>query len=335
MKNILYAIDNTSFDSLFDEQDIAKAEQFYARANTSIPESVDKAYVLSNCADAEVIITSWCSPALDSDIVEAAPHLKLLVHAAGSVKPVTTDALWNAGVRVVSCAAAIAYGVAEYCLGLMLTECKRVFWAANGVKTGKWQEDVQSYGGAFELYRQSVGIIGAGFVGTRLIELLKPFQCNILLFDPYCSETRASELGVRKTDSLDELFSECRIVSLNAPSTDETKSMLKGNHFAQLQDGALFINTARNAIIDQDEFVEEMKKERFIACLDVTDPTEPPPVDHPYRSLPNILLTPHIAGVVAENKKRIGEFACAEITAFAQNQPLKYIVEQKDLHKTA
>lgn len=335
MGEVLYSVSGELFRTLFDVPDTDIVERYYPRAEGCPPVDANKDFLLSSIASAEVVVTSWESAALDWDVIQAAPELKLLVHAAGSVKPVVSDALWGAGVRVVSCAAAIAYGVAEYCLGLMLAECKRTSWVSDGVRQGKWQEPMASYGGAFELYRQKIGIIGSGFVGTRLIELLRQFECHILLYDPYCSDEKALDLGVTKVDDLDEVFSQCKVVSLHAPSTQETAGMLRGRHFALLPDGALFINTARNAVINEDEFVCELRRERFVACLDVTDPVEPPASDHPYRLLPNVVLTPHIAGVFAENRKRIGSIACREIEAFALGHPLKYEVTRESLYKTA
>ena len=335
MGDVLYAIGNELFSTLFDASDTDTIEKYYPRAEGCPPIAVSKDFMLSSSESAQVMITSWGSAVLDWDVIQAAPELKLLVHAAGSVKPVVSDALWSAGVRVVSCAAAIAYGVAEYCLGLMLTECKRTSWVANDVRKGQWQESMALYGGAFELYRQKIGVIGSGFVGTRLIELLRQFECRVMLYDPYCTEAKAQNLGVTKVNKLDEIFSQCRVVTLNAPATEETIGMIKGEHFAQLPDGSLFLNTARNAVINEAEFIAELRKGRFVACLDVTDPIEPPPADHPYRNLPNVLLTPHIAGVFADNRKRMGSMASKEIEAFALGHPLKYEVTRESLHKIA
>ena len=124
-----------------------------------------------------------------------------------------------------------------------------------------------------------------------------------------------------KAETLEELFKECRVVSLNAPTTKETERMIRGKHFAMLREGSVFINTARGILIDQDEMVQELRKGRFVACLDVTVP-EPLPIDHPLRVLPNVLVTPHEAGAFAENLARIGEFISAEVERYALGKPL-------------
>ena len=137
-------------------------------------------------------------------------------------------------------------------------------------------------------------------------------------------------MNVTKTETLEELFSQCRVISLNAPSTSQTEGMIKGEHFRLLQEGSVFINTARGTIVNEKEMIEELKKERFIACLDVTDP-EPPAEDSPLRTLPNVILTPHEAGVVAENMARLGTFVATEIEAYINNQPLHFEVKKEQL----
>ena len=333
MSKVLFAICNDLFPRIFDASDVKKIADIYTPIVPPQTTSGDRDFILEHIPDAEIVITSWNTARLDSDVIAAAPKLRLLVHAAGSIKPVVSDALWDAGVRAVSAAPAIAVGVAEFTLGLMLTASKRAFWGANGVREGRWRDAIDVYGEAFEIYRQKIGIIGASNVGKTIIRLLKNFECDVLLFDPYCTEETANELGVTKVATLDELFSSCKIVSLHAPSTEGTKGMIRGRHLSLLPNGAVFINTARNEILNEPECIEEMRKGRFIACLDVTDPVEPCPEDHPYRTLPNVMLTPHIAGAVAENRLRLGALAADEIQAYCEGRPLKYEVKREQLSK--
>jgi phosphoglycerate dehydrogenase-like enzyme len=178
-------------------------------------------------------------------------------------------------------------------------------------------------------------VIGAGYVGRILIGLLQHFPCDVFLYDPYYSVEHARQLGARKLESLDEVFSTCDVVSLNAPVTSETKGMLRGRHFALLRDGALFINTARGVLVNESELIEELRTGRFVACLDVTDPVEPPPADHPFRVLPNVLLTPHIAGAVAQNLFRIGACVADEVEAFVNGRPLQFEVKREQLDRIA
>ena len=334
MKTVLFAIDEAMRHKVFSTVDERRIQDVCRVACSQAPPAADKAFLLEHIERAHIVITSWDTAALDADVMAKARNLELLTHAAGSVRPVVTEALWERGVQVTSAAAAIAYGVAEFCLGLILMACKRAFWAGPATRKGQWKEGIQDFHGPNEIYQQTVGIIGAGHVGRHLIRLLKNCDCDILLYDPYCSRQGAGDLGVAKADTLEEIFSRCIAVSLNAPSTEETRDMIRGTHFRLLRPGAVFINTARAAIVHEQEMVEELAKGRFVACIDVTDP-EPPPADSPLRSLPNVWLTPHIAGAVAQNLLRIGTFAANEVEAFLAGEPLHFQVTEQQLANMA
>lgn len=326
---VLFAVVDERYKKLFLQQDIDRINKYGDVIDAEMPEKDDKDFLLRHIADADIVISSWDTANLDADVMAKAKNLKLLTHAAGSVKPVVSNELFAQGVKVTSSAVAISYGVAEFCLGLILTAPKRVFWTAQEIRNGSWR-DGNSINNIFEIYGQTIGIIGASNVGRHLIKLLQDFTCNIVLYDPYFSAEQAKEIGATKVETLEELFSQSRVVSLNAPSIKQTEGMITGEHFKLLRDGSVFINTARGAIVNEQEMIDELKKERFIACLDVTEP-EPPEADSPLRSLPNVLLTPHIAGVVAENMARLGTFVADEIEAFVNDKPFHYEVKKEQL----
>lgn len=294
------------------------------------PEEVTKEFLVEHLRSADVAITSWETARFDAGVLAAAPRLKLICHAAGSVRPIVSNEVWIRGIRVTSAAAAISYGVAEFCLGLILMASKRVFWLAQGTHRGEWTESMPCFGGAFELYRQNIGIIGAGFIGRHLIRLFKNWDCNVLVYDPYLSAEQAHELGCEKRETLEELFSQCRAVSLNAPSNEGTREMLRGHHFAALPAGAVFVNTAGSIQIHEAEFIAELRKQRFVACVDRCE-VEPCAPNHPYRTLPNVILTPHIAGAVAENMRRIGTFVRNEVESYIENGSLIHEVTEASL----
>jgi len=334
MKRLLYAMPDARFDQIFPEAIRRLIAEKCQVIEAPVPTRVTKDFLLAHLPDAQLVVTSWGTPMLGEDAVAAASNLELIAHAAGTIKPIVSEAAWERGVRVTSAAPAIGECVAEFCLGLMLTVPKRTPWFVDHVRRGGWRETTDFFGPALEIYKQNVGVIAASFVGRHLIRLLRPFGCKVLLYDPYCSAEEAESLGATKVESLDDIFSRCRVVSLNAPVTEETKGMIRGRHFALLQPGSVFINTARGIIVNQEEMVEELRKGRFVACLDVTEP-EPPTIDHPLRRLPNVILTPHMAGIVAENMQRIGEFIADEIAAFLGGRPLKGEVARDRLARIA
>lgn len=332
--NILIAVKKEFYTTCFSEIDLNRLRALGNIINAPVPDAVDKAFLLKYASEADIVVTSWNTPAIDADVLAAAPRVKLVCHAAGSVRPVVSDALWERKIRVTSAAAAIAYGVAEYCLGLLLLASKRTFWLANGTRQGYWMEPAKSYGGAFEIYQQNIGIIGAGFIGRKLIQLLKAFTCNVYIYDPFVSAEEAACLGVTKVDDLETLFATCRAVSLNAPTNEGTRHMLRGHHFAKFQPGSLFINTAGSIQIHEEEFIKELRKGYFVACIDRCN-REPVELDHPYRQLNNVLLSPHIAGVIAENRLRIGTFVANEIESYLGNGSLIHEVTLEALAKMA
>lgn len=190
-----------------------------------------------------------------------------------------------------------------------------------------WKTARQDYG--HEVYFKKVGIVSASMVGRRVINLLKPFRCDVRVYDPYLSEEEAAKLGVRKA-SLEELFAECEIVSVHAPTTPETKRMITAAHFKALQDGALFVNTARTWVLDQDALVAELQTGRIRAAIDVFD-QEPLPPDHPIRDLDNVFLTPHISAYTAESRRRLVEGVVEDVGRFFAGEPLQLVVPPERL----
>lgn len=252
---------------------------------------------------AEIVLTGWGAKSLPNWYRGDQSRLFLVLAGAtrGNVPRVPE------GARLISAAPALGFGVAEYCLSMMINAAKRCHWLANQTRKGEWRESIDRYGQWFELYGTTVGIIGCGSVGKALMSLLAPFGCKIMVYDPYVEAGAITALGGCKVESLGGLFERSRVVCLLAPLDESSKGMLGKPEFSRLQDGAVFINAARAGLIREEEFVEELKKERFVAVLDVAV-EEPPSVNHPYRCLSNVMFTPHLAGAVAENRRRMGDF---------------------------
>lgn len=283
--------------------------------------------------DADACATSWGAPQLTAEFLDAAPRLRLIVHAAGSVKPIVSDAVWARGIQVTSGAYAIAVTVAEHTLGLMLSAMKRSYWLNDIAHRGGWRDEAEC-SKIVELYGVTIGIVGAGHVGRHVIKLLRNFEVEILLYDPFVTADEARGLGAVKVDQIDELMQRSHVVSLHAPNLPETHHLVNVRNLPLLRDGALLINTARGALIDEAALLAEAKTGRIMVCLDVTDP-EPPAVDHPLRRLPNVVFTPHVAGTVTNGLGRLGALACTELERFFAGQPLLHPVRQQDLARLA
>jgi phosphoglycerate dehydrogenase-like enzyme len=283
----------------------------------------------ASLADADGCITSWDSPQLTQEILEAAPNLKVLVHAAGSVKPVVSDYLWERGIRVSSCAPAIGIGVAEHALGLMLSAMKQSYRLNDIAHAGGWRP-VEELARIRELYGAVIGVVGAGYVGRHMIKLLQAFDVEVLLYDPFVGGDKAAAMGARKVDRLDDMMRVVDVLTLHAPNLPETRHMINALNLPLMKDGSLIVNTARGSLIDESALYDELKSGRIYACLDVTDP-EPPAEDNPLRTLSNVVLTPHIAGTTANNMARIGKYAVDELERFFQGKPMEYEVTKESL----
>jgi phosphoglycerate dehydrogenase-like enzyme len=265
---------------------------------------------------ADACLASWGVARFDEDVLASAPRLKAVAYAAGSVKPIVSDALWDRDILVTSAAPALGVMVAYTTLALMIVGVKHIFPLSRQVREGSWREG--PHWPSRELLRKTVGIIGASHVGRRVIQLLEPFDTVTLLYDPYVSPEEAARLGVTKVE-LDELLRRSDIVSVHAPALPETRHMLNAERLASIKDGAILINTARGMLIDEAALIAELSKGRFFAFLDVTDP-EPPAPDNPLRRLDNVVLTPHLAGIV-EDASRLGEMEVEELRRFFHGEP--------------
>lgn len=170
-------------------------------------------------------------------------------------------------------------------------------------------------------------------MGRRLLELLRPFDFEVLLHDPYVSEPEAAALGAQLV-TLETLLSRSDIVSLHAPDLPETHRMLDAPRLALIRDGGVLINTSRGALIDQEALTQELIRGRLQAVLDVTTPEPLPPTD-PLYDLPNVFLTPHIAGSLGNELSRLGHIVTEELERVATNSPLKHAVTQSDMTRVA
>lgn len=279
-------------------------------------EPATKADLLTLLPPADACLTSWGVAQLDAEVIAAAPRLKMMAHMGGSVQRFVSQALWARKVRVTTAAPVLVEDVAITTLGLMIVGMKRIWPLGQHVREGGWRES--PYWPARELRHKQVGLVGASNVGRHLIRLLEPFQVQILLYDPFVTPEAAAELGAQKVE-LPELLQRADILTLHAPAKPETDQLINAAGLARLKDDALIINTARGSLIDEPALITELRKGRFFAFLDVTDP-EPPAIDSPLRRLENVVVLPHLAGCI-EDCTHMGEVAVEEIRRFFAGEP--------------
>lgn len=283
-------------------------------------------------ADAEILITGWGCPHVGADVLAAAPRLRAVLHAAGSVRGMLGDAVWERGIAVSSAVQANALPVAEYALAAILFAGKDAFGLRERFRAEHVYPTPGDHGPIGNLGRR-IGIIGASRVGRRLLELLRPFDLEVTLYDPYVGDAEAAELGVVRLP-LDELIRTSDIVSLHAPDIPETYRMLDRATLALIPDGGVLINTSRGALVDPVALTDELVSGRISAVLDVTEP-EPLPADSPLYLLPNVFLTPHIAGSLGNELERLGRTVVDELERLAVGDVPAHPVLQADLVRSA
>lgn len=282
----------------------------------------------------EILITSWGCPPVTQEVLERLPALKLIAHLAGSVKGFVDASAWARGIRVTNAVAANAVPVAEYTLAAILFANKRVlqlrdFYRRHHENRAPWTKEAPNVGN----YRKRIGIIGASSVGRKLIELLEAFDLERFVYDPYIGANEARAMGVMRVD-LPTLLRRCDVVTLHAPLLADTHHMLGAREFAQMKDGATFINTARGGLIDQQALLRELQTGRIDAVLDTTEP-EVLPADSPLYRLPNVFLTPHIAGSLGSEVQRLADYIVTEIESFVAQRPLRFGVQFNELPQLA
>lgn len=277
----------------------------------------------------EVLLSCWGCPRVDENVLAAAPNLRAIVHGAGTVKGMLSPACWQRGIRVSSAAAANAVPVAEFTVAMIVLANKYALPIAASYRANArrhdWVTTYPSLGG----YRKTVGLIGASRVGRRVIELLRAYDLEVLLSDPTLDAEQAAALGVRLVD-LDTLLADSDVVSVHAPDIPATQNLLDARRLGLLRDGATLINTARGRIIDTDALTAELATGRIYGVLDVTHP-EPLPFGHRLFDLPNVLLTPHIAGSLGNEVRRMGELAVSEVERFAHGIEFAHPVHEQQL----
>jgi len=275
---------------------------------------------------AEIILSTWGMEDFTAEeIDEFFPNLKAIFYAAGSVQYFARPFL-KKGIKVISAWGAMAIPVAEFTVGLIIHANKGTYLAMRryrdeGYEAGKELAAMQFPG----TYGTKVGILGAGMIGSRVIKMLKNYSVDIMVYDPFMSEEKAKSLGV-KHHSLEEIFSQCQTISNHLANNEQTVGILNYRLFNLMKDNAAFINTGRGAQVVEADLIRALKeKPNRCAILDVTWP-EPCPRDHEFWKLPNVFITPHIAGYAASEVWRMADYMLEQLKKYKAGEDMEYEV---------
>jgi phosphoglycerate dehydrogenase-like enzyme len=291
---------------------------------------LDDPVIRGALAGVDVLLTGWGCPAITPEVLDAAPRLRAIIHSAGSVKGIIDPEAFDRGIQVSSAVVANALPVAEYAVATIVLSGKRAFRLGAEYRLSKRKPDAKNVPGN---YGSTVGLLGASRIGRMVAERLRAFDLEVLISDPYLSEAEAAGLGAELVD-LDSLFSRSDVLSVHAPLLPETVGLVDARLLGLLRDGSVLINTARGRIIDAAALEQECVSGRIDAVLDVTDP-EPLLPESKLLDLPNVFITPHLAGAVGNEVARLGELAVGEVERFAAGAPLQHAISRTELGRIA
>jgi len=272
----------------------------------------------------EMIFSGWGMVPMDESFFRRFPKVKMVFYGAGTVRSFVTDAFWRRKVRLTNAAAANAVPVSEFTIAQILFALKhgwQQMWFIR--KHGKFPPPYLLPGA----YQTTVGLISIGRIGRLVAERLQHFDLKVIAYDPLFSPEEAANLNVRLV-SLEQIFTLADVISCHTPVLKTTEKMIQGRHFEAMKPGATFINTARGAVVDESEMINVLKNRTDIyAMLDVTEPM-PPVAGSPLYTLENVMLTPHIAGSLGFECRRMGRSMLEELDRYLSGKALQYEIDE-------
>ena len=267
--------------------------------------------------DADVIMTGWGHVTLDMSALKDT-SVKLIAHIGGSIGNLVKPDVFAQGIRVISGNNLYADSVAEGVLAYIFTALRKIPDYVNLCREGGWH-----FGGDYTewLFDQCVGIIGMGAISKRVMKLMKPFGVSFKIYSGYPIDAGFLKENNACQASLEEIFSSCKIISLHSAMNERTKGMIGKEHFEQMQNGALFVNTARGKIVREEEMIECLKKKPIRAILDVYC-QEPMELDNELRKLPNVYCIPHMAGPTIDRRAAVVKALADNIVKFEKREEM-------------
>lgn len=280
--------------------------------------------------DVEVLFTGWHSRRLDAELLARMPGLRAVFHGGGTIRPLVSDEFWKRGIRISTAASVNAIPVAEFASAIILLALKRAWVLGRDyAATRRFAAIHPEVPGACG---SVVGLLSLGHIGRLVRERLRALEVKVVAYDPYLPPQAFARLDVEPV-SLPELMRRSDVVSLHTPLNDQTRGLIGRELLAHMKRGSSLVNTSRGGVIDQGALVDFLRTRPDVqALLDVTDPMPARP-DSPLFELPNVFLTPHIAGSLGPECRRMGRLMLAEFERYLCGQPLQHAVtrEQAEL----
>lgn len=316
--NILVAMPyGPVFDTFFDKENKERLETLGNVVWNETGRQFTAQEMAGEIRGKDVCISGWGTPSFEGAVLAQADKLRLIAHNAGSVRPYVSDAAFEKGIRVCCGNRVFAQSVAEGVIAYALSVLRDIPAFSGELKKGNWPESFYNRG----ILGRHVGIVGFGMIAEYLVQMLQVFDCPISVYSNHISRETLEKYGMKKR-SLAEVFETCDIVSLHCGMTDENYHLVNEGLLSGMKDGALLINTARGAVIDEVALVRVLQKRKNLyAALDVFE-QEPLPKDSPLLQCENALLIPHMGGPTIDRRRAVTAAVLTDIENFLQGKPL-------------
>lgn len=330
----LLVMNRETFADQFDSVRLERLTHLVDLGGEPWTESLDAPEVADRLEDVEILLTSWGVQPLDASRLERLPKLRAVFHCAGTVRSFVSEELWDRGILVTNGADANAIPVAEFTYASIVLAGKKAHVLANDARSFREDWSYARSRGELGNISRVIGVIGFSRIGRRVVQLVQQLQdVTCLVSDPYADPLEVSAAG-GKLVPLEELLPVSDVVSIHAPALPETRNMISVRELRSMKDHATLINTARGSLVDTKALEEECATGRIIALLDVTEP-EPLPADSKLYDLPNVIITPHIAGSLGTETRRMSDAAVDELERYLAGKDLLAQVVHEDLGLSA
>jgi len=291
--NLIVCAGQALFDSFFSTQQQRRLSRRF-RWSQNAARTVTPA-LRQKLNTAEALVTTWDSPRFSEDLVRVAPNLRVIAHCGGEVKSRFARRLFD-DLTITNAPVPMARATAELGAALLLYSARNLDFYRNELRkrSNRIYEQMHLHGSTESMVGREVAMIGFGRISRALVDLMRGFHLQWLVYDPYVPKSLARQYPVRFA-SLTAVLQRAHLLVLTAALTEKTRGLLNRNRIAKLPDGAVVINIARGGLLDLAALTKEVRSGRLRCALDVTDPLEPLPIGHALRRLPGAIVTPHIA----------------------------------------
>jgi D-3-phosphoglycerate dehydrogenase len=271
--------------------------------------TLPKDELLARIGDYDAIV-GRSATRISAELLEKARKLKVIGRAGVGVDNIALDKATSLGIAVINAPAGNTIAVVELFFGTVISLLRHIPRAATSMQAGRW--DRSSLLGS-EIKGRTLGIVGLGRIGGEIATRARAFGMNVLAYDPYIAQSRFEALRVQEVKSLEALLEQSDILSVHTPLTDETTGMIGKREIARLPGHSIVVNMARGGIVDENALVEALNAKRLLGAVVDAYEKEPLAADHPLRTAPNVLLTPHIGASTTEAQRNVAVDVCIAV----------------------